>query len=851
MMSSLLDGLNPEQRAAAAHVDGPLLILAGAGSGKTRVICHRLAHLIREGQAAPHQILAVTFTNKAAGEMRGRVAALVGGGGPGDPGDPRAAGVLRRIWMQTFHAFCARLLRREGPRVGLTRDFVIYDTDDQARAVRDILRELNIDDKVTRPRSVLGRISDAKNRMQSAVDFREAALSHGERQLAAVYERYEEVLARSNAVDFDDLLLKAVELFDHAAAARELAVRLGLARERITGFDDIRFWALFGDLSEAGPENRMRAPGEPQVQVYDHYAPLARRDARDLHDLFQRTVGLLDNAAQVRERFRFVMVDEYQDTNRPQYLLVRHLASAHRNVCVVGDPDQSIYQWRGADLRNILDFEADFPDATVVRLERNYRSTQVILDAAHGVIRRNTERKEKRLWTDREGGDRIVCHRAADELAEADFIVQRLLAGLAAGDEPLAVLYRTNAQSRPIESALARQGVPYRIVGGVRFYERREVKDALAYLKLLLNPDDDVSLRRVINVPARGIGRKVLEGLEGLAESAAPARAAPLLAGMDEPAARPSLWACVVRATEESLLPPRAVTVLRRFREMLEALRATASTEAASEVLKQVLLETGYLQALRDDGSSESRERIENLDALVAAAVDYEVRGEGDVEDRTGLGGFVDQQSLLSEADEEAGAENARVWLMTLHAAKGLEFPLVVMAGMEDGLFPHSRSENDARALEEERRLCYVGMTRAESRLVLTSARRRLVFGEYKNTEPSRFLFEIPPEAVDAVEPAEPPAPWRTPAGNGGGWRPNRRRRRWDDAREPQTIFDEADEDQSEAGISRGARVRHPMFGQGTVASVETLPRGLKLTVRFDAAGRKTLIAPPAKLERI
>ena len=781
-MRSLLDGLNPEQRAAAAHVDGPLLILAGAGSGKTRVICHRLAHLISEGHAAPHQVLAVTFTNKAAGEMRSRVEALFGGGeaGGGEAGaaDPRVARVLRRIWMQTFHALCARLLRREGPRVGLTRDFVIYDTDDQVRVVRDVMRELGIDDKVTRPRNVLSRISDAKNRMESAAALRQAALGHGEEQLARVYERYEEVLARSGAVDFDDLLLKTVELFDTVA----------------------------------------------------------------------------DVCRSYSERFRFVMVDEYQDTNRPQYRLVRHLASTHRNVCVVGDPDQSIYQWRGADLRNILDFEADFPDATVVRLERNYRSTQVILDAAHGVIRRNTERKEKRLWTDREGGDRIVCHRAADELAEADFIVRRLLAGLAAGDEPLAVLYRTNAQSRPIEGALARKAVPYRIVGGVRFYERREVKDALAYLKLLLNPDDDVSLRRVINVPARGIGRKVMEGLAGLggdAGAGASRSAGPLLEGMDEPDEPASLWARVVRATDDALLPPRAVTVLRRFREMLEPLREAARTESASEVLKQVLVESGYLQALRDEGSSEARDRMENLDALVAAAVDYEVRGEGEDDDRTSLGGFVDQQSLLSEADEEAGAEDARVWLMTLHAAKGLEFPLVVMAGMEDGLFPHSRSEDDARALEEERRLCYVGMTRAESRLVLTSARRRLVFGEYQSTEPSRFLFEIPPAAVEVVEPDEPPAPWRTARGDGDGWRPNRRRRRWEDAREPRTVFDPADEDQSEVGISRGARVRHPMFGQGTVAAVEALPRGVKLTVRFDAVGRKTLIAPPARLERI
>ncbi len=764
-----LDDLNPEQRAAAGHVHGPLLILAGAGSGKTRVICHRLAHLIREGHAAPYQVLAVTFTNKAAGEMRRRVEALAGSENPG---------ILRQIWMQTFHAFCARLLRREGARVGLTRDFVIYDSDDQVRAVREVMRRLGIDDKVTRPRNVLSRISDAKNRMERAADLQQAALSRGEEQLAQIYDQYERTLARSKAVDFDDLLLKAVELFDTAADVRQ---RYG-------------------------------------------------------------------------EQFRFVMVDEYQDTNRPQYLLVRHLAAAHRNICVVGDPDQSIYEWRGADVRNILDFESDFPDTTVVRLERNYRSTQVILDAASAVISRNTERKEKRLWTDRTGGDRIVCHRAGDELAEADFIVQRLKTGLGAGDEPLAVLYRTNAQSRAIEGALTRQGVPYRIVGGVRFYERREIKDALAYLKLLLNLDDDVSLRRVINVPARGIGKRVMEGLQGLDEAAPEPDAGPLFAERQQPAAPGSLWARVVRATEEDgLLPGRAVTVLARFRKMLEALRETARSETASDVLKQMLVETGYLQALRDDASTESRDRLENLNALVSAAVDYEVRNEAPDDDRTNLGGFVDQQSLLSEADEVAGAEDARVWLMTLHAAKGLEFPLVVIAGMEDGLFPHARVADDPRALEEERRLCYVGMTRAESRLVLTSARRRLVFGEYHDTEPSRFLFEIPPDAVEVVEPDEPPAPWRSAGGDGGGgWRPGRRRRRWEDAPDPtRTIYDDADEDQSQTGISRGARVRHPIFGRGTVASVEPLPRGVKLTVRFDSAGRKTLIAPPAKIERI
>ena len=435
----LLSGLNPEQREAVLHRDGPLLILAGAGSGKTRVICHRLASLIGGGHAAADQVLAVTFTNKAAEEMRGRVERILGSGTP-------------RLWVSTFHAFCARLLRREGPRIGLSRDFVIYDGVDQLNVVRQAMRELNVDPKMVPPRSLLSRISQAKNRLESAADLRQAGQGFADEQLAAVYERYARALSSSQALDFDDLLLKTVTLFAESAEART------------------------------------------------RYA----------------------------ERFRYIMVDEYQDTNRPQYLLVRYLAERHRNLCVVGDPDQSIYKWRGADLRNILDFEDDFPETTVVRLERNYRSTQVILDAASGLIAHNRQRREKRLYTESGGGEPIVFHRANDEIEEADFILGQLR-GVASGSGRAAVLYRTNAQSRAIEEALVRAGVQYRVVGGVRFYERKEIKDALAYLKLLLNPDDDVSLRRVINVPARGIGPGVMEGLEGI--EPAPVHDAPLFDG--------------------------------------------------------------------------------------------------------------------------------------------------------------------------------------------------------------------------------------------------------------------------------------------------------------------------------
>ena len=753
---SFLEKLNPEQREAVLHRDGPLLILAGAGSGKTRVICCRLAYLIRDGHAEPDQVLAVTFTNKAAEEMRGRVEQLLESESP-------------QLWISTFHAFCARVLRREAPLIGLSRDFVIYDSIDQLSAVRQAMRDLNVDDKITPPRSLLSRISHAKNRMESAADIRENSHGFGDDQLAAVYELYLKTLRTSGALDFDDLLLKAVTLFETSENARE------------------------------------------------RYA----------------------------NRFRYVMIDEYQDTNRPQYMLIRLLTDQHRNLCVVGDPDQSIYKWRGADLRNILDFEEDYPETKVVRLERNYRSTQVILDAATNVISRNRQRKEKVLRAERVGGEPIICHRANDELEEADFILKQIREGFEADIDKAAVLYRTNAQSRAIEDALTREAIPYRVVGGVRFYERKEVKDALAYLKLVLAPDDDVSLRRVINVPARGIGKGVMAGLSGI--SVEPEENSPLFedAGLDSEASVASLWNRLVRATDNRLLPSRSLKALSGFREILTNLRENISTEPASVVLGKALDQSGYIQALHDNGSEEAESRIANLAELVSAARDYELRDPD-----ASLGGFVDRLSLLSEADEENGPGNARVWLMTLHAAKGLEFPLVVIAGMEDGLFPHARATADDDELEEERRLCYVGMTRAESTLVLTSAARRRVFGEYQSTEPSRFFDEIPAELVTVIEPTYGPALFGTSTGGRRGqWR--RRSQRTQSLDSPPIAYDEADEDQSAAGISRGARVRHPTFGTGTVVNVETLIGDVKLTVRFNLVGEKKLLARYAKLERI
>ena len=756
---TFLDQLNPEQREAVLHTDGPLLILAGAGSGKTRVITYRIAYLIGDGHASPDQVLAVTFTNKAAGEMRERVEGLLGDACDG-------------VWLSTFHSLCARLLRREAPHIGLSRDFVIYDSSDQVTVVKQAQRELGIDDKLVPPRAALARISQAKNRMEGP-DALRGAWNLRDEQIAKIYEKYLAALRESNALDFDDLLLKTVELF------------------------------------------------ETSTQVRERYA----------------------------RKFKYVMVDEYQDTNRPQYLLIKRLAELHRNLAVVGDPDQSIYKWRGADLRNILDFETDFPEAKIVRLEQNYRSTQIILDAATAVIQQNRNRKEKRLWTDRVGGRKIVAFRGGDELEEADFISRSIKAERAEDVEAtMAVLYRTNAQSRAIEDQLMRDGIPYKIIGGVRFYERKEIKDALAYLKLIINPHDDVSLRRVINVPARGIGKGVMDSLQAVDPSAIDENAPPLLAaGLPEISSARSLWARLVHAVEEGKLGNRALASLRAFRDLIVGLAETAKTDAVSIAIGKMLDRTGYINALREENSEEANERIENLMELVSAARDYEAR-----DPEASLAGFVDRLSLLSEADEESGTRDAHVWLMTMHAAKGLEFPLVFIAGMEEGLFPHSRSSEDEDELEEERRLFYVGMTRAERRLFLTSAARRRVFGEYQTTEPSRFLDEVPPELIERLTPSYTAAYQTQFAHAHYEFRTNPygRKGKGGRFREESASYSYEDEDQSSAsGLRPGMRVRHAQFGVGTVLSVEEHTDDYKVTVRFNSVGQKKLLARFAKLE--
>jgi DNA helicase-2/ATP-dependent DNA helicase PcrA len=819
-----LESLNPPQREAVLYTDGPLLILAGAGSGKTRVIAYRIAYLVGSGLAEPHEVLAVTFTNKAAEEMRARVGALVGTTSSG-------------MWISTFHALCARLLRREAPHVGLSRDFVIYDSSDQLAAVKQILRDQQVDDSFLAPRAALSRISHAKNRMESPAAMLARRSSYRDDVVARVYDEYVKTLAASGALDFDDLLLKTVELFERAEAVR------------------------------------------------NHYS----------------------------QRFRFVMVDEYQDTNRPQYMLMRRLAGHHRNLTVVGDPDQSIYAWRGADIRNILDFETDFPEARVVRLEQNYRSTEVILAAASALIANNVNRKEKRLWTDQSGGDPIVYARCGDELEEGDFVA-KTARGVLSGDPSAsaAVLYRTNAQSRVLEDALRRENLAYRIIGGVRFYERKEIKDTLGYLKLLLNPHDDVSLRRIINTPARGIGKGVMDAMEQAradagqkpeARSQKPEDERQKTEGpnadgdnhaldFDSPLAPPkpagrrfgeggtesrvpspeprtpspdpgrrSLWMALCTGLEAKRFPPRATASLGAFRDLVLSLTEMSKREPASTTIAKVLDQSGYLQDLREERSEEAEGRVENLAELVSAAREYEGR-----EAEPSLAAFVDRLSLLSEADESEGAEDARVLLMTLHAAKGLEFPAVIVAGLEEGLFPHSRSADDDETLEEERRLCYVGMTRARQQLFLTSAGRRRVFGEYRATEPSRFLGEIPDALVQRYDfvgygPSyggsrgygDRDAAFSGRRGAGAHASPygDRRVTRGPSARSEGSVSRPEDEDQSahSSGVRLGMRVRHPQFGAGTVVGLEDHGDDVKITVRFGGVGVKRLLGRYAKLQ--
>lgn len=721
-----LDELNPAQREAVTATAGPVLVLAGAGSGKTRVVTYRLAYLVAQG-AEPGSILAVTFTNKAADEMRERAAALL----------RRTGGDAGAVWLLTFHSFCARLLRREAKAAGLARDFPIYDADDQTAAVKQALRNLKLADRAWMPRELVARISNAKIAGERPEELAGRARNEAETEAASVYAEYQRILARAGALDFDDLLLRAVALLEAEAGVRER-------------------W---------------------------------------------------------RRRFGYLHVDEYQDTNRPQYELLRLLAGERANLFVVGDEDQAIYGWRGADVGNLLRFQEDFPAARVIRLEENYRSTQPILDAAAAVVAHNQRRLGKALRATRGAGPLVEYFEAPDAAAEAEFVSGEIARRLRAAPEArLAVLYRTNAQSRPFEDALRRQSVSYLVLGGMSFYQRAEVKDALAWVRLAANPGDDVALERVINVPPRGIGAATLDRLR---ERAA--------------AAGTSLW----EAIEGLLADPggRRLAALEDFRGLVAELRAAWGAEPPAAFLRRVLDRTGYLDWLRQQDTPEAEARLENLGELVNAVAEL---GEGAEPDAGhSFQEFLDRTALVSDADGYDA--RARVLLMTLHTAKGLEFDEVFLCGLEEGLFPHARSVSSGD-VEEERRLCYVGMTRARERLVLTSAQSRRCYGEdrFAASAPSRFLAEIPAgllvtapgSLAEAGETRryEPDEEYAAPRGSG--------RRR------------------GTGGGLIGLRVRHPSYGLGTILSIEGEGDDRKITVSFQDYGTKKLVERYAHLER-
>jgi DNA helicase-2/ATP-dependent DNA helicase PcrA len=643
-----LEGLNPQQRDAVAHVEGPLLLLAGAGSGKTRVITHRIAHLIEAHHIPGPAVLAVTFTNKASQEMRDRVNRLLGD-------SSRSKTPL----VSTFHSFCVRALRRDGTslaeiREGFTRQFTIYDADDQVALVKSVYKQLGLDEKFMPYRAMLARISHGKSHDESPLDWLKAANDPKLTRQAKIYQLYEERLRQANALDFDDLLLETVRLLKHDEALRALYNR----------------------------------------------------------------------------NFEFVMIDEYQDTNASQYQLIRLMTETRRNVCVVGDEDQSIYGWRGADIRNILDFERDYPNAVVIRLEQNYRSTKNILEAASAVVSNNQERKGKWLWTDAEVGTKIGIYEAPDGENEALFIADTIEKIISRNPlDRVAVLYRTNSQSRQIEEALRRYGRKYLVVGGFSFYQRAEVKDLLAYLRVLFTPQDSIALLRIVNTPARGIGKGTVEQLEQFA----------LQNGI-------SVWKALPLMLAAKAFPTRAEAALRSFLQLIDYLSDLAADQPVHELLRAILEQTGYETMLKSDNSPEAEARLANLEELVNAAAEAAERGETAAE-------FLDHAALVADAD--GVDEKAAVSLLTMHNAKGLEFPNVFIAGLEEGLFPHSRSLTSEAAMEEERRLCYVGMTRAEKRLYLSSARYRRRFGggQPEVSLPSRFLKEVPASLCERLSP--------------------------------------------------------------------------------------------------
>ena len=755
----ILEGLNTQQQEAVRHIEGPLLILAGAGSGKTRVLTNRIAYMIDEYNVNPWNILAITFTNKAAGEMRERVDRIVGFG-------------AESIWVSTFHSMCARILRRYIDLIGYDTHYVIYDTDDQKSLMKDVCKRLNIDTKVFKERSILAAISSAKNELISPEQYAATAGKNiAYKRIADAYDLYQKELKRNNALDFDDLLVLTVRLFQ-------------------------------------------------QCEDVLHY---------------------------YQERFRYIMVDEYQDTNTAQFELVRLLAGKYRNLCVVGDDDQSIYRFRGANIRNILDFEKTYPDAKVIRLEQNYRSTQSILDVANSVIANNKGRKRKTLWTANGTGNKVRFKRFGTAYDEAEFIARDIAAGVRNGEytyEECAVLYRTNAQSRLLEEKLLLHNIPYKIVGGINFYSRKEIKDILAYLKTIDNAKDDLSVRRIINIPKRGIGAASIAKAQTYAQ-----------------VNNITFFEALGKAREIPGIG-RTGAKMEDFVLFIQALRSKAKEYSLTELVDDILEKTGYVDELQAEGTDEAQDRLANIDELISKVTAYEESVE-----HAELSAFLEEVALVADIDSLDETKSAVV-LMTLHSAKGLEFPKVYLSGMEDGLFPSYMSivsDDSSEQIEEERRLCYVGITRAMKELVMTAASSRMIRGQTQQSKVSRFMNEIPAELLDMEDQGYSQQSFRSDSSSGSVFSSGRDRvfpagKAQEERREAKAAFREKAFDMTAAkGVPKldhlsygvGDRVSHVKFGEGTVTQIRDGSRDFEVTVEFDRCGVKKMFAAFAKLQKV
>lgn len=736
-------GLNPQQAEAVINTEGPMLIMAGAGSGKTKVLTCRVANLLQKG-VRPYRILAITFTNKAAAEMRERVNNMSG---------PAA----KDVWLFTFHAFCARFLRMEIDKLpGYGGNFAIYDTADSQNLIKQILKEMNLDDKRFQPSGILSRISNAKNALQDAAAFARQAGDFYEQKVADIYSRYEQKLQLNNALDFDDLLMLSIKLLQENKEVRE----------------------------------------------------------------------------KYQDRFDYLLVDEYQDTNHAQYLLTKFLAAKHRNICVVGDADQSIYGWRGADIQNILDFEKDYPDAKVIKLEQNYRSTQIILDAANAVIENNTGRKPKNLWTENKSGADIIYFQAVDERDEARFVIEQLqnlqrTENKKLGD--MAILYRTNTQSRIFEEMLIKSGISYNMVGGLKFYERKEIKDIIAYLRVIFNPADSLSLLRIINVPKRGIGDASLAKIQAYAA-----------------ANNVSLFEAVSNAAAIDGLSSRFVSKLDDLAGIIFELMNLASEAPVEDLIDRVLRDTGYLEELENERTPQAQSRIDNLHELISVAQEFAAS-----EEENNLENFLAHVALVSDIDDTELGEDA-ITLMTLHSSKGLEFPVVFLVGMEEGLFPHARTLMDETEIEEERRLCYVGITRAKEKLFLSSTKMRTIYGNTVTYPPSRFLQEIPARLVKTIKRQERFSALENfkQVSEKYSARPQK----------PASTFNPhsfmPQKPAAAAGgtgtrFNTGDRVSHSKWGEGMVVSVKESPDGQEVKVAFAGAGVRSLLTKYAVLKKL